>query len=74
MCSQKHQGESGQLLCRSESHPTMQGLTPYAYQESQLPSIRILNNTSNVTDSGFAIFSKLCKTFSPKFRGSAKNI
>ena len=34
----------------------------------------ILNNTSNVTDRVFAIFSKLCKTFKPKFKGSAKNI
>ena len=34
----------------------------------------ILNDTSNVTDRVFAIFSKLCKTFKPKFQGSAKNI
>ena len=32
----------------------------------------ILNDTSNVTDRVFAIFSKLCKTFNPKFQGSAK--
>ena len=31
-------------------------------------------DTSNVTDKVFAIFSKLCKTFNPKFQGSAKNI
>ena len=34
----------------------------------------ILNVTSNVTDRVFAIFSKLCKKFKPKFQGSAKNI
>ena len=34
----------------------------------------ILNDTSNVTDRVFAIFSKLCKTYKPKFRGSAKHI
>ena len=35
----------------------------------------ILNDTSNVTDRVFAIFSNLvCKTFKPKFQGSAKNI
>ena len=34
----------------------------------------ILDDTSNVTDTVFAIFSNLCKTFKPKFQGSAKNI
>ena len=34
----------------------------------------ILNNTSNVTDRVFAIFSKLCKVFKRKFQGSEKNI
>ena len=34
----------------------------------------ILNDTSNVTDRVFAIFSKLCKTFKPKFQGNAKTI
>ena len=34
----------------------------------------ILNDTSNVTDRVFAIFSKLCKSFKPNFQGSAKNI
>ena len=34
----------------------------------------ILNDTSNVTDRVFAIFSKLFKTFKLKFQGSAKNI
>ena len=32
----------------------------------------ILNDTSNVTDRVFAIFSKLCKTFKPKFQGVRK--
>ena len=34
----------------------------------------ILNDTSNVTDRVFAIFSKLCKILKRKFQGSAKNI
>ena len=35
-------------------------------------SRHILNDTSNVTDRMFAIFSKLCKTLNLKFQGSAK--
>ena len=37
-------------------------------------SFTILNDTSNVTDKVFAIFSKVCKIFKRKFQGSAKNI
>ena len=36
--------------------------------------LSILNDTANDTDRVFAIFSKLCKAFKPKFQGSAKNI
>ena len=46
------------------------------FQAMLFSFVYILNDTSNVTDRVFAVFSKLCKihVLKQKFQGSAKNI
>ena len=42
------------------------------YSNTQSKVVYILNDTSNVTDRVFVIFSKVCKIFKRKFQGSEK--
>ena len=61
----------GSCVCTDDNHSLK--LVAYRLEHTDCEPY-ILNDTSNVTDSFFAIFSKLCKVFKRKFHGSEKNI